>query len=111
LPQGPASGHDLGKGTAKVGAVPRLQVRAASASIGWIGADSTIPGGAGRTRAAVNATSDDAGMTIIMRRYSFTWPDLDGTPRASAVAYHEVSVDRRRGELEKAGATTSREST
>ncbi|MEW2290558.1 hypothetical protein [Streptomyces sp. NPDC047841] len=43
-------------------------------------------------------------MTITMRSYSFTWTDPDGTPRASAVAYDEVSAGRRRDELEKAGA-------
>ncbi|MEV5149734.1 hypothetical protein AB0L14_36585 [Streptomyces sp. NPDC052727] len=40
-----------------------------------------------------------------MRSYSFTWTDPDGTPRASAVAYDKVSAGRRRGELDKAGAT------
>ncbi len=54
---------------------------------------------------SVSATSDDAGMTITMRSYGFTWIDADGTPRASAVAYDEVSADRRREELEEAGAT------
>ncbi|MEU6104483.1 hypothetical protein [Streptomyces flaveolus] len=44
-------------------------------------------------------------MTITMRSYGFTWTDADGTPRASAVAYDEVSADRRREELEEAGAT------
>jgi hypothetical protein len=44
-------------------------------------------------------------MTITMRSYGFTWIDPDGTPRASAVAYDEVSADRRREELEQAGAT------
>ncbi|MER6847040.1 hypothetical protein AB0A81_26530 [Streptomyces flaveolus] len=44
-------------------------------------------------------------MTITMRSYGFTWTDADGTPRAAAVAYDEVSADRRRDELEKAGAT------
>jgi hypothetical protein len=43
-------------------------------------------------------------MTITMRSYGFTWIDADG-PRASAVAYDEVSADRRRDELEEAGAT------
>ncbi|GAA3506604.1 hypothetical protein GCM10019016_137190 [Streptomyces prasinosporus] len=47
-------------------------------------------------RAAVSATSDDAGMTITMRGYGFTWTDPDGTPRASAVAYDAVSAGRRR---------------
>ncbi|MES9523787.1 hypothetical protein [Streptomyces capoamus] len=36
-------------------------------------------------------------MTITVRSYGFTWTDPDGTPRASA--------DRRRQELEQAGAT------
>ncbi|MET7276507.1 hypothetical protein ABZS59_35925 [Streptomyces flaveolus] len=44
-------------------------------------------------------------MTITMQSYGFTWTDTDGTPRASAVAYDEISADRRRDELEKAGAT------
>ncbi|MFF8882063.1 hypothetical protein [Streptomyces flaveolus] len=44
-------------------------------------------------------------MTITMRSYSFTWTAADGTPRASAVAYDEVSADRRWDELEEAGAT------
>ncbi|MFF6966343.1 hypothetical protein ACFY9G_23610 [Streptomyces anthocyanicus] len=44
-------------------------------------------------------------MAITMQSYSFTWTDLDGTPRASAVAYDRISADRRRNKLEKAGAT------
>ncbi|MYR58991.1 hypothetical protein GTY54_23030 [Streptomyces sp. SID625] len=40
-----------------------------------------------------------------MRSYGFTWTAPDGTPRASAVGYDEVSAGRRRDELEKAGAT------
>ncbi|MFF9206321.1 hypothetical protein ACF1AE_31880 [Streptomyces sp. NPDC014986] len=44
-------------------------------------------------------------MKITMRSYGFTWTDTDGTPRASAVAYDEVSADRRREELEEAGAS------
>lgn len=44
-------------------------------------------------------------MPITMQSYSFTWTDPDGTPRASAVAYDRISADRRRKELEKAGAT------
>ncbi|CAM5514315.1 MULTISPECIES: hypothetical protein [Streptomyces] len=40
-----------------------------------------------------------------MRSYGFTWTDPDGTARASAVAYDEVSASRRRDELEKAGAS------
>ncbi|MET8571850.1 hypothetical protein [Streptomyces sp. NPDC004783] len=40
-----------------------------------------------------------------MRSFAFTWTDSDGVPRASAVAYDEVSADRRQAELEKAGAT------
>lgn len=44
-------------------------------------------------------------MAITMQSYSFTWTDPDGIPRASAVAYDRASADRRRGELEKAGAT------
>ncbi|MER7720848.1 hypothetical protein ABTX99_28550 [Streptomyces flaveolus] len=44
-------------------------------------------------------------MTITMRSYGFTWTDADGTPRASAVVYDEISADRRREDLEKAGAT------
>lgn len=44
-------------------------------------------------------------MPTTMQSYSFTWTDPDGTPRASAVAYDRVSADRRRKELEKAGAT------
>jgi hypothetical protein len=44
-------------------------------------------------------------MTITMQSYGFTWTDPDGTPRASAVAYDEISADPRRDELEKAGAT------
>ncbi len=54
---------------------------------------------------SVSATSDDAGMTITMRSYGFTWTDPDGIPRASAAAYDGVSADRRREELEEAGAT------
>ncbi|MFD5221323.1 hypothetical protein ACFWMH_27160 [Streptomyces tendae] len=44
-------------------------------------------------------------MAITMQSYSFTWTDPDGTKRASAVAYDRASADRRRAELEKAGAT------
>ncbi|MEU9218955.1 hypothetical protein AB0D47_20665 [Streptomyces sp. NPDC048376] len=44
-------------------------------------------------------------MPITMQSYSFTWTDPDGTRRASAVAYDRTSADRRRKELEKAGAT------
>ncbi|MFG2684222.1 hypothetical protein [Streptomyces sp. NPDC048392] len=44
-------------------------------------------------------------MPTTMQSYSFTWTDPDGTPRASAVAYDRVSADRRRKELEKAGAS------
>jgi hypothetical protein len=44
-------------------------------------------------------------MTITMQSYSFTWTDPDSTPRASAVAYDRISADRRRDELEDAGAT------
>ncbi|WP_109030188.1 hypothetical protein [Streptomyces rubrogriseus] len=44
-------------------------------------------------------------MPITMQSYSFTWTDPDGTPRASAVAYDRISADRRRKELEAAGAT------
>ncbi|WP_333757843.1 hypothetical protein [Streptomyces sp. ISBFB 2968] len=44
-------------------------------------------------------------MAITMQSYSFTWTDPDGTPRASAIAYDRVSADRRRAELETAGAT------
>ncbi|MEU1044004.1 hypothetical protein ABZ400_02455 [Streptomyces sp. NPDC005897] len=44
-------------------------------------------------------------MPTTMRSYGFTWTDPDGTPRASAIAYDRTSADRRRTELEKAGAT------
>ncbi|MDT0608905.1 hypothetical protein [Streptomyces lancefieldiae] len=44
-------------------------------------------------------------MTITMQSYSFTWTDPDGTARASAVAYDEISAERRRDELERAGVT------
>ncbi|WP_432130676.1 hypothetical protein [Streptomyces tendae] len=44
-------------------------------------------------------------MPTTMQSYSFTWTDPDGTPRASAVAYDRISADRRRKELEAAGAT------
>lgn len=44
-------------------------------------------------------------MTITMESYGFTWTDPDGTARASAVAYDRVSADRRKAELEEAGAT------
>ncbi|GAA4799402.1 hypothetical protein [Streptomyces ziwulingensis] len=44
-------------------------------------------------------------MVTMMRSYGFTWTDPDGTRRASAVAYDEISAERRQGELEKAGAT------
>ncbi len=44
-------------------------------------------------------------MTISMESYGFTWTDAQGTPHASAVAYDEVSADRRQAELEKAHAT------
>ncbi|MFF0588377.1 hypothetical protein ACFYWD_20670 [Streptomyces sp. NPDC003781] len=44
-------------------------------------------------------------MPITMQSYSFTWTDPDGTRRASAVAYDRISADRRRNELEKAGAS------
>ncbi|MEU2354338.1 hypothetical protein ABZ599_15455 [Streptomyces misionensis] len=44
-------------------------------------------------------------MRIIMRSYGFTWTDPDGTPRASAVGYDQVSAGRRQTELEEAGAT------
>ena len=43
-------------------------------------------------------------MPTTMRSYGFIWTDPDGTPRASAVAYDRVSADRRRKELEAAGA-------
>lgn len=39
-----------------------------------------------------------------MQSFGFTWTDPDGTPRASAVAYDRISADRRRAELEGAGA-------
>lgn len=39
-----------------------------------------------------------------MQSYGFTWTDPDGTPRASAVAYDRISADRRRAELDDAGA-------
>ncbi|MGV9290725.1 hypothetical protein [Streptomyces sp. NPDC003719] len=45
-------------------------------------------------------------MTTTMQSYGFTWTNPDGTPRASAVAYDEVSADRRRKELEEARATS-----
>ncbi|WHM30157.1 hypothetical protein OH540_08995 [Streptomyces sp. BPPL-273] len=44
-------------------------------------------------------------MTTTMRSYGFTWTDTDGTPRASAIAYDRASADRRRTELETAGAS------
>ena len=44
-------------------------------------------------------------MTITMQSYGFTWTDPDGTRRASAVAYDQVSADRRETELKDAGAT------
>lgn len=44
-------------------------------------------------------------MATTMQSYSFTWTDPDGSRRASAVAYDRASADRRRGELEKAGAS------
>ena len=44
-------------------------------------------------------------MPTTMQSYGFTWTDPDGTPRTSAVAYDRASADRRRAELEKAGAT------
>jgi hypothetical protein len=44
-------------------------------------------------------------MTTRMQSYGFTWTDPDGTPRTSAVAYDQVSADRRRDELEAARAT------
>ncbi|MET9189564.1 hypothetical protein ABZX63_30520 [Streptomyces tendae] len=44
-------------------------------------------------------------MTTTMQSYGFTWTEPDGTRRASAVAYDRVSADRRRTELEAAGAT------
>lgn len=40
-----------------------------------------------------------------MQNYSLTRTDAQGVPRASAVAYDKTSVDRRKTELEKAGAT------
>lgn len=40
-----------------------------------------------------------------MQNYSLTWTDADGVPCASAVSYDKTSVDRRKAELEKAGAT------
>ncbi|WP_435606628.1 hypothetical protein [Streptomyces ardesiacus] len=43
-------------------------------------------------------------MTKTMQSFGFTWTDPDGTPRASAVAYDRISADRRRKELEEAGA-------
>ncbi|MFE9360497.1 hypothetical protein ACFYPB_41410 [Streptomyces olivaceoviridis] len=47
----------------------------------------------------------DAVMTIIMRRYGFTWTAPDGAPRAYAVTYDEVFAGWRWDELEKAWAT------
>ncbi|MER7053512.1 hypothetical protein [Streptomyces sp. NPDC000351] len=44
-------------------------------------------------------------MPITMQNYSLTWTDAKGVPRASAVAYDKPSVDRRKTELERAGAT------
>ena len=44
-------------------------------------------------------------MTITMQSYGITWTDPDGTRRASAVAYDKASGERRKAELEKAGAT------
>ncbi|MYU24659.1 hypothetical protein [Streptomyces sp. SID8352] len=44
-------------------------------------------------------------MTKTMQSYGFTWTDPDGRPQASAVAYDRTSADRRRTELEQAGAT------
>ncbi|MFJ7895852.1 hypothetical protein [Streptomyces anthocyanicus] len=43
-------------------------------------------------------------MAITMQSYSFTWTDPDGTRRVSAVAYDRISANRRRSELEAAGA-------
>ncbi|MEU6355961.1 hypothetical protein ABZ896_42735 [Streptomyces sp. NPDC047072] len=44
-------------------------------------------------------------MTTTMRSFALTWTDPDGAPRASAVAYDKPSAERRRTELESAGAT------
>lgn len=44
-------------------------------------------------------------MTKTMQSFGFTWTDPDGARRASAVAYDRISADRRRNELEKAGAS------
>ncbi|MFG3127312.1 hypothetical protein ACGFZU_06380 [Streptomyces tendae] len=49
-------------------------------------------------------------MPTTMQSFSFTWTDPDGTPRASAVAYDRASADRRRRELEAAGAADIDES-
>lgn len=38
-------------------------------------------------------------MTITMQNFALTWTDLDGTPRASAVAYDRKTADQRRDEL------------
>lgn len=44
-------------------------------------------------------------MSITMENFVLTWTDPDGSRRASAVAYDRISADRRRNELEKAGAS------
>jgi hypothetical protein len=44
-------------------------------------------------------------MATTMQSYSFTWTDPDGTPRASAVSYDDVSAERRRAELVEDRAT------
>lgn len=40
-----------------------------------------------------------------MKNYALTWTDPGGTPRASASAYDQPSVNRRKAELEDAGCT------
>ncbi|MFE9769448.1 hypothetical protein ACFYPC_33850 [Streptomyces sp. NPDC005808] len=49
--------------------------------------------------------SDDVGMTINMQNFGVTWTDASGSPRASTVAYDKRSAERRKTELEEAGAT------
>ncbi|WP_330358339.1 hypothetical protein [Streptomyces chartreusis] len=44
-------------------------------------------------------------MTITMQNFALTWTDLDGTPRASAVAYDRKTADQRRDELVTAKAS------